>query len=163
MDVLHKDPLLEVYRLRLGPYDNNAYVIIDPEARRAAIIDAPPEGEAILDVVRPHAVDHILITHEHPDHIMTLGLLRDATGAKVHAHEDETNVPGELIDARLRHGDVLQVGRHEIRVVHTPGHTPGSVSFVLGDYLFSGDTLFPGGPGASRSPEALRQEIRSIT
>lgn len=160
---VHDEGTYRVVKLGpLGPFDNNAYLIIDPAAAEAAIVDAPAEGEKILAAAEGLKVTRILLTHTHPDHLPSLDLLKQATAAPVHCHPAETRLPAERIDVPLADGDELTVGSVPVRVIHTPGHTPGSVCFLVGRHLIAGDTLFPGGPGHSDSPQDLRQEIRSI-
>jgi hydroxyacylglutathione hydrolase len=146
----------------LGPFDNNAYVIVDPAAGEAAIVDMPAEGEKVLEATIDLRVAKILLTHTHPDHWFSYDLLKQATGAPVYCHPAEVQMPLERIDIPLADGQELTVGDVAVRVIHTPGHTPGSVCFLVGRYLISGDTLFPGGPGHSDTPEDLQQSIRSI-
>jgi len=146
----------------LGPFENNAYVIVDPAAREAAIVDMPAEGEKVLEATIDLRVAKILLTHTHPDHWFTYDLLKQATGAPVHCHPAEVQMPSDRIDIPLADGEELTVGRVPVRVIHTPGHTPGSVCLLVGRYLIAGDTLFPGGPGHSDTPDDLQQSIRSI-
>ena len=153
-------PLIKVGRL--GPFDNNAYVIVDPAAGEAAIVDMPTEGEKILEATAGLRVAKILLTHTHPDHWFSYDLLKQATGALVFCHPAEVQMPPERIDIPLADGEELAVGATAVRVIHTPGHTPGSVCFLVGRYLIAGDTLFPGGPGHSDTPEDLQQSIHSI-
>ena len=77
--------------------------------------------------------------------------------------EDAHNLLPEKPDFYLNEGDVIELGTVSLQVMHTPGHTPGAVCLLTGKHLFSGDTLFPGGPGATRSPEAFEEVVRSIT
>jgi glyoxylase-like metal-dependent hydrolase (beta-lactamase superfamily II) len=146
----------------LGPFDNNAYVIVDPAAGEAAIVDMPAEGEKVLEATAGLRVRTILLTHTHPDHWFAYDLLKGATSAAVHCHPDEVQMPPERIDVPLADGQELRIGNVAVRVIHTPGHTLGSACFLVGRYLIAGDTLFPGGPGHSDTPEALRQNIDSI-
>lgn len=146
----------------LGPYNNNAYVIVDAAADEAAIVDMPAEGEKILEAAAGLRVGKILLTHTHPDHWLSYDLLKQATAAPVYCHPAEVQMPPERIDVPLADGQELTVGRVSVRTIHTPGHTPGSVCFLVGRYLIAGDTLFPGGPGHSDTPEDLQQTIRSI-
>ena len=146
----------------LGPFANNAYVIVDPAAGEAAIVDMPAEGEKILEATAGLRVRKILLTHTHPDHWFSYDLLKGATGADVYCHPAEVQMPPERIDVPLADGQELTVGNVAVRAIHTPGHTPGSVCLLVGRYLIAGDTLFPGGPGHSDTPEDLQQSIRSI-
>ena len=146
----------------LGPFDNNAYVIVDPAAGEAAIVDMPAEGEKILEATAGLRVGKILLTHTHRDHWFSYDLLKGATGAPVYCHPAEAQMPPERIDVPLADGQELTVGSVAVRAIHTPGHTPGSVCFLVGRYLIAGDTLFPGGPGHSDTPEDLQQSIRSV-
>jgi len=155
----------------LGPFNNNAYVIVDAAADEAAVVDMPAEGEKILEAAVGLRVGKILLTHTHPDHWLSYDLLKGATGAPVYCHPAEAQMPGppgrptfgpEHIDVPLVDGQELTVGKVSVRVIHTPGHTPGSVCFLVGRYLIAGDTIFPGGPGHSDTPEDLQQTIRSI-
>lgn len=160
---LYREGEIEVVRVGpLGPYGNNAYIVRDAAARESLIVDMPAEGEKILQALAEARVTSIVATHWHPDHWMSYDLVRSATGAPVYVHEAEVNIPPERIDARLRDGQELRVGSARLRVIHTPGHTPGSICLLLGKVLLTGDTLFPGGPGRTARPEDLSTEIRSI-
>ena len=154
----------------LGPFANNAYVIADREAAEAVIVDMPAESSQTLEAVRDLRVIAILLTHTHPDHWPEYDLVKGATGAPVLCHPAERVMPAEKIDRPLADGDHLAVGGLSLLVIHTPGHTPGSCCFLVEPrplagrrYLIAGDTLFPGGPGHSNSPQELQQNIASIT
>lgn len=147
----------------LGPFANNAYVIADRQAGEAIIVDMPTQSERTLEAVRGLRVIAVLLTHTHPDHWAEYDFVKGATGAAVHCHPEERIMPVEKIDRPLADGDHLSVGGLSVMVVHTPGHTPGSCCFLVGRHLISGDTLFPGGPGHSNSPQELQQTIASIT
>jgi glyoxylase-like metal-dependent hydrolase (beta-lactamase superfamily II) len=149
----------------LGPFANNAYVIADDESKEALLVDMPAQSEQALHVIseRGYAVKAILLTHSHGDHWADYDLVKNALGAPVMAHPDERGVLGDRIDEPLAHGQELSVGPFVVTALHTPGHTPGSTCFVTGKHLISGDTLFPGGPGRSNSPDNLREMIDSIT
>jgi glyoxylase-like metal-dependent hydrolase (beta-lactamase superfamily II) len=146
----------------LGPFDNNAYVIIDPAAGEAAIVDMPAGSEQVFEVTADLRVAKILLTHTHPDHWLSYDLVKQTTGAPVYCHPAEVQMPPERVDIPLADGQELAVGGVAVRVIHTPGHTPGSVCFLVGDHLVCGDTLFPGGPGHSDTPDDLQRTIHSI-
>jgi glyoxylase-like metal-dependent hydrolase (beta-lactamase superfamily II) len=165
MDVQTEGNLVIVKVGPLGPFENNAYIIADSESKEAVLIDMPSQSEESLHVIREHGyhVKTVLLTHSHGDHWADYALVKNALEAPVMAHEAERGVLGERIDEPIADGHEFFVGPFDIRSVHTPGHTPGSTCFVVGRHLISGDTLFPGGPGRTNSPEDLREAIRSIT
>ena len=146
----------------LGPFDNNAYLIIDPVSNESVIVDAPPGGERLLEVARQTHVSRIIVTHGHGDHWAAIDTLRSATGAPVYCHEADREPHAGKVDGTLAGGEEVAIGGGGLRVIHTPGHTPGSICLLTGRYLIAGDTLFPGGPGHSDRPEDLQQEIHSI-
>jgi hydroxyacylglutathione hydrolase len=162
MDV-YREGDIEVVRIGpLGPYGNNAYIIADGAAKQSLIVDMPAEGEKLLEALGDAHVQAIVATHWHPDHWMSYDLVRGATKAPVYVHEEEVKIPPERIDARVKHGDEIRVGSARLRVIHTPGHTPGSICLRLGKVVLTGDTLFPGGPGRTQTPEDLQTVIRSV-
>jgi glyoxylase-like metal-dependent hydrolase (beta-lactamase superfamily II) len=161
---VYRDGALRLVRVGpLGAFANNAYVVADEASGEAAIVDMPAEGEKLLAAVEGLRVAAILLTHTHPDHWASYRQVKAATGAPVYCHPAEEGMPRSQIDVPLTDGQQIAVGRLRLRVLHTPGHTPGSCCFYIGRYLMSGDTLFPGGPGHSRTPADLQQEIASIT
>lgn len=147
----------------LGPFANNTYLIQDRELGDALLVDAPQDGEQALAALEGGRVTQIVITHRHPDHWVSIDALKSATGAPVACHEADREPYASTVDRAIADGEELVVGGLRVRVIHTPGHTPGSVCFLVGNHLISGDTLFPGGPGRTAKPADLRQEIRSIT
>ena len=139
----------------LGPFDNNAYVIVDPAAGEAAIVDMPAEGEQILEVTAGLRVTKILSTHTHPDHWFSYDLLKQATGRAGLCHPAEVQMPAERIDIPLADGEeAWSVGDGGLRYGSStpPATRPGASAFSCGRYLIAGDTLFPGGPGHSDTP-----------
>jgi glyoxylase-like metal-dependent hydrolase (beta-lactamase superfamily II) len=163
MDV-YREGEIEVVRLGpLGPYGNNAYIVRDWAAAAALLVDMPAGGEEILAALGDDRVERIVATHWHPDHWMSYDEIRAATKAPVLVHEAEINIVPERIDVRVRDGEEVRCGSARLRVIHTPGHTPGSICLRLGKVLLTGDTLFPGGPGRTQQPEDLQQIVRSIS
>jgi glyoxylase-like metal-dependent hydrolase (beta-lactamase superfamily II) len=146
----------------LGPFNNNAYLVVDPTTKQSIIVDAPPEGEKVLEAAQGTRVSRIIVTHRHGDHWATIDALKSATGAPVYCHEADREPHADKVDGTLADGDAIALGGGRLVVVHTPGHTPGSICLLAGRFLIAGDTLFPGGPGHSDRPEDLQQEIRSI-
>ncbi|MGE0228303.1 MAG: MBL fold metallo-hydrolase [Dehalococcoidia bacterium] len=148
----------------LGPFANNAYIVSPVDtAGPVVVVDAPEGAEEIVRALGESRVGHILVTHSHADHWNGFDILRAHTDAPVYASEDETGLDVTRNALGLSDGAEVRVGHTTIRVIHTPGHTPGSICLLVGKALLTGDTLFPGGPGHSRTPEALQQEIGSIT
>jgi glyoxylase-like metal-dependent hydrolase (beta-lactamase superfamily II) len=147
----------------MGPYDNNGYVIADPATKEAYLVDAPAQVERLLDEAKDLRIKAVLITHTHPDHVAGYADLKRLTDLPVAVHaDDEARLPGKP-DLRIAHGDVLTIGTTRIRVLHTPGHTSGGVCLYLDGTLVSGDTLFPGGPGRTRSHADFLRVVDSIT
>lgn len=136
---------LRVTKFCVGPYENNVYVLASGDA--AVIVDGADDAARILREVEGLRVEAILETHDHPDHVQALSGLVEALEVPVLASDEDTwPVPTRP----LKDGDRVRVGRHEIEALHTPGHTPGSTCYLIDGFLFSGDTLFPGGPGNTR-------------
>jgi len=134
--------------------DNNVWVVGDDE--ECVVIDAPHEVAGILAVVAGRRVQGIVCTHAHDDHVRVAPELREATGAPILLHPDdrplwELTHPDLLWDADLFDGQELVVGGTRLEVLHTPGHAPGAVCLFAPDLgcVFTGDTLFHGGPGAT--------------
>jgi glyoxylase-like metal-dependent hydrolase (beta-lactamase superfamily II) len=148
MDTLiWSDAAVEVHLVVVGPFDNNVYVVRCRETGDAVLLDAANEHERLLELCRSLGVRQVLETHGHWDHIQAVPELRDA-GYAVHVTEQDAGMLPSY-DQLLADDDVLEVGHLRLRTIHTPGHTPGSMCFALEGtpLLFSGDTLFPGGPG----------------
>lgn len=153
VELVWSDAAAEVHRFVVGPIANNVYVVRCRRSGRAALIDAANEHERLLRVARGLGVEVVLETHGHWDHIGAVEQVRDAGISVLVRTEDATRLPG--YDELLEDDDVIEVGSLRLRTVHTPGHTPGSICFALEgtNLLFTGDTLFPGGPGNTATPE----------
>ena len=134
--------------------ENNVWVVGD--AHECVIIDAPHHIEKILQLVGDRLVKAILCTHAHDDHVRAAPRLRRETQAPIFLHPDDRPVwnlthPDELWDVDLADGQVIEVGGIRLVTMHTPGHSPGAVCFYSEQLgcVFTGDTLFNGGPGAT--------------
>ncbi len=163
MAVVVSDNRIQIERLELGPWGTNAYVIICRQTGDSVLVDAPADASTIMKRLQDTNPKHILLTHNHMDHIGALSELRSRLKVPLAAHVADTaglpSPPQMLLDD----GDVVSFGEVKAEVLHTPGHTRGSLCFKIGKYLVSGDTIFPGGPGKTTSPADLRQIIKSIT
>ena len=143
------DSRTEVHRLVVGPMDNNVFVIRCRESGEAVLLDAANEHERLLELCEALDVRTVLETHGHWDHIQAVPAIRDAGYRVGITAEDAEMLPS--YDYLLEDQSVIDIGRLRIHTHHTPGHTPGSMSFSVEGtpLLFTGDTLFPGGPGAT--------------
>lgn len=163
MPVVAKDEAIRIEKLQLGLYSTNAYIVICRKTRDSVLIDTPADADSIMGRLKGTHPKYILLTHNHMDHLGALPELYSKLRVPLAGHAlDTENLPSPL-DILLNDGDTVSFGSIGLEVIHTPGHTPGSLCFKIGRHLLSGDTLFPGGPGKTRSPDALRQIIKSIT
>jgi len=158
-----EDSRAEIHHVVVGPMDNNVYVLRCKETGQAVLIDAANEHDRLLELCRRLNVVKVLETHGHWDHIQAVPAVRDAGYEVGVTAADAAMLPS--YDYVLEDDSVVEVGRLRLRTIFTPGHTPGSMCFLVegSPVLFSGDTLFPGGPGATRFPGGdFTTIIRSI-
>lgn len=160
-----KDGDFEVVIAGPAGFGNNIYVVIDRATGDAAFVDAPDEVQQSIAAAESAGVSptKILLTHSHGDHTASLDLLKERYGCRVHGDVREPWLKDGQLDQPVTHGDEVRVGNLPFRVMSLPGHTPGSTTFLWGKHAFVGDTLFPGGPGRTRTNENLQEELRSIT
>ena len=147
MTLLISDTGYEVHAVVVGPMDNNVFVLRCTETGDAVLIDAANEHERLLELCAALGVRRVLETHGHWDHIQAVPAVREA-GYDVAVTEADSGML-ESYDSILTDESVIEIGRLRLRTIATPGHTRGSMCFALegAPVLFSGDTLFPGGPG----------------
>jgi glyoxylase-like metal-dependent hydrolase (beta-lactamase superfamily II) len=143
----YQDTAVEVHRLVVGPVDNNVYIVRCRATGESLLIDAANEHDKLLELCRALDVRQVVETHGHWDHIQAVEAVRDAGIDVAVTRADAGMLPS--YDQLLEDRSVLEVGRLRIGTVATPGHTPGSMCFTVArtPLLFTGDTLFPGGPG----------------
>lgn len=141
---------VEIHQVVVGPVDNNVIVLRCTETGDAVLIDAANEHERLLELCQRLGVRRVIETHGHWDHIQAVPELRDAGYSVGVTAEDAAMLPS--YDEVIEDESVIEIGRLRLHTIHTPGHTPGSMCFRLEGHpiLFSGDTLFPGGPGATK-------------
>ena len=166
-----KNEYVQIDRRTLGPFTTacdphcytNCYIITCPHTGDSVLVDAPAEASEILKQLKGTNPRYILITHSHTDHFGALSELKSKLGIPVGAHRLDADGMSLRPDFLLDDGEEISFGNIRLKVLHTPGHTPGSVCFLVGKYLMSGDTVFLGGPGRTESPDDLTQIIESIT
>jgi hydroxyacylglutathione hydrolase len=150
----------------VGMLATNCYVVGDKDSGEAVVIDpgfdSESEAQRILDEVERNGlvIKYIINTHGHPDHIGGNRILKDRSRAPILIHEADASIlSGPPADRKLRDGDSIEVGSVRLKVIHTPGHSPGSIALLSGDYVFSGDTLFAGSIGRYDLPGASLNEL----
>jgi glyoxylase-like metal-dependent hydrolase (beta-lactamase superfamily II) len=155
-------PGVSIIKISVGPMDNNAYLVTCAETGVALLIDAANDPDLLVELVREHApkLAMIVTTHQHFDHWQALEAVAEASGAPTAAHPLDAEPLPVKPSHLLSGGDTMSVGELTFDVIHLRGHTPGSVALALrpaGErtavQLFTGDCLFPGGPGRTTTPE----------
>jgi len=163
MDVVIDNRQVKIMRMELGSWSTNAYIVVCPQTRDSALIDAPAGAESIIKNLGSTNLKYVLLSHSHLDHIEGLRVIREQFPAPlaVHIAENKNGLPfpPEIL---LKDGDIICVGKVKMEVLFTPGHTPGSICFRIADYLLSGDTIFPGGPGRTETSADFRRILRSL-
>lgn len=171
--------MIEIFDHKVvGLLDCNCYIVGDPETKQAIVIDPGDDADALAASIAEKGltVTAIVATHAHFDHILAAERLREITGAPFYLHDADKPVlawlqesgryflgrelgPPPDVDNIAREGDRLVAGGTELEIVHTPGHSPGSISLVGDDILFSGDTLFAGSIGRTDLPGGDSQAL----
>src|SRR4051794_9019508 len=141
-----------ISKMSVGEFDNNTYLLRCRMTGEQVLVDAAAEPDRILQLVGASGLKKIVTTHQHGDHWQALADVSSATGAETYAGADDVDGIPVPTDHPLRDGDEVTVGRCTLQVIHLVGHTPGSVALLYDDpegtpHLFTGDSLFPGGPG----------------
>ena len=155
-------PGVSIIKMSVGPMDNNAYLVTCAETGESLLIDAANDAELLVNLVGEHAPKLVMIltTHQHFDHWQALEAVAEATGVPTAAHQLDAEPLPVVPNRFLAGGDVITIGDLTFDVIHLRGHTPGSVALALRSsgertavQLFTGDCLFPGGPGRTTTPE----------
>lgn len=156
---LRVTPTLLIRKVSVGPMDNNTYLLTCRCSGGQLLIDAAADSPRLMRLVREGSptgrLDTIVTTHSHHDHFGALGAIVRATGARTVAGAADAGDIEVPTDRAVSDGDVVRVGVHDLEVIGLRGHTPGSIALLWrggedGDHLFTGDSLFPGGLGATR-------------
>jgi glyoxylase-like metal-dependent hydrolase (beta-lactamase superfamily II) len=149
-------PKLNISKMAVGPMDNNAYLLRCETTGEGVLIDAANEPERLLELIGDELpLIRVITTHQHRDHWEGLAAVVAATAAATVAHPLDMGPLPVPTTQPVEHGDTIAVGDCELRVIHLRGHTPGSIALLYDDptghpHLFTGDSLFPGGPGNTR-------------
>lgn len=140
---------VSIFKVVVGPVANNVFVVRCNLSGESVLVDAANEHERLLELCRTLNVQRVVETHGHWDHIAAVTEVRDAGFDVAVSALDAKRLPS--YDTVIDDGDLIRFGKQSLRVLATPGHTEGSLCFELSGHpvLFSGDTLFPGGPGAT--------------
>lgn len=159
------NPELELRLLVVGGFQENCYLLVEPETNAAILIDPGAEAGRVLAWLEGSAVRLILLTHAHLDHIGALAEVRAALDVRVGLHPADNALAAEhniSPDFALADGVAVQLGPHDLMVVHTPGHSPGHVCLRFDTRAIVGDAIFPGGPGHTNTPDELSVSLDSL-
>lgn len=156
---------LMIRMCRVGPWNLNAYALVCSETRKSVLIDPGAEPDALAQLLAESNPMAILLTHSHSDHTGALGEMRKRLKVPLLAHPGQhAGVMNVDADQWLNHGSILDVGYHQIKIYHTPGHSPDQISLMVEDhhYAMVGDTIFQGGPGKTQSVEAFQITLNTL-
>ena len=160
--------MLQIHTLTLGLYQTNCYLVHNEGEKECIVIDPGYEANTIMNraALLGLEIKAILLTHAHFDHVGAVRQIAADTDCQVYVQEQELTLPGAMTDGPLYYTDLypaegtIQVAGMEVKVLHTPGHTPGSVCLLTGDAMFSGDTLFAGSMGRCDFPGSSIFDMR---
>jgi len=153
---------LAIVKLKLDR-EVNCYLVSDTGSKEAVVIDPGMPAEKIVEQAAGVTVKHILATHGHPGHVGGKDDVKEATGGQTGIHSLDAKQFLRSADHYLLDGDELEFGEFKIQVLHTPGHTPGSVCYVIANHAFVGDTILAGGIGRQMPETDLRRQMMSIS
>ena len=152
---------LGIVKVRLDR-DVNGYVLACASTKEAVVVDPGLPADKLAEQVKDLSVKYILATHCHPGHVAGKDDLKELTGGQTAIHSSDAKQFLRSADRYLLDGDELEFGEFKLSVIHTPGHTPGSVCFVVANHAFVGDTILAGGVGKQTPETDLRRQMMSI-
>ena len=158
---------LVIIKVAVGPLENNAFLLRCAITGEQALVDAADEPDTLLGVIGDGGLARVITTHCHPDHWQALSAVVDATGAETIASEvDAEEIPVPTTNP-VTDGARVRVGSCELEVIGVAGHTPGSIVLTYDDpdgivHLFTGDSLFPGGPGRTTRPQDFKSLMNDL-
>ena len=158
-----KNESIQIERYELGPFGTNSYIVTCLKTGDSIVVDAPGDAPKVLGQLQQTNPKYILMTHNHMDHTGALAELKSALNIPIAAHPADAERLPLTPDILLADDDSVSFGNIHLTVMHTPGHTPGSLCFYTEGYLISGDTLFPDGPGKTGSPADFKRILESLT
>jgi len=155
---VHELQDLMITKVAVGPMNNNAYLLRCRATDEQLLIDAANDAHTLITLIGDDGIASLVTTHQHGDHWQALADVVAATGARTYAGRDDAEGIPVPTDVPVDDGDTIRVGRVELTARHLVGHTPGSIALVYDDphghpHVFTGDCLFPGGPGRTTLPE----------
>ncbi len=155
---------LTIRKCSVGTMDNNAYLLTDPRTGDQVLVDAADNAPRLLKLIGEGTgeLSGVVTTHQHWDHHRALGEVVEATGARTYAGAPDAASLPVTVDEPVGHGDTIPVGDAVLTVIRLTGHTPGSIALAWAEptgrvHLFTGDSLFPGGPGKTATPADFAQ------
>jgi len=158
---------MEIKTLVVGPISTNCYLV--SSGKELVIVDPGTNPQKILREIENLGLElkSIILTHSHFDHISAVPEIKKKTEAKILTHEIERYSLNFPIDVSLKEGDEIKIGKEVLKVLHTPGHTPGSICLLGKNFVFTGDTLFKNGVGRTDLPggsaEYLKKSLQKLS
>jgi len=162
MTIIERNEDIWIEMIETSPFGTNTYIVTCMKTNHCVVVDAPGDVSSIMEAISDTTPTCILLTHGHVDHTVALRELHSALNVPVAAHEADAGTLPVTCDMLLKDGGIVSFGRIALEALHTPGHTPGSLCYLTDGYLIAGDTVFPGGPGKTSTPDAFKQIVKSI-